>query len=127
MSEIAKSNPVLIAPVVSRYKDAYRVASALIELGASIKIGALVVGTPALLVAFVLDVGLFKLFLVFAIAAAVAFVWSCGVVVAAQGQLLIATLDTSVASSPFLSNVERADAMGLARSMADREARSSVA
>jgi hypothetical protein len=45
--------------------------------------------------------------------------WVCGVIVAAQGQILRATLDNAVAHSPFLSDHERLDAMGLPRSIAD--------
>jgi hypothetical protein len=46
--------------------------------------------------------------------------WVCGVIVAAQGQVLRATLDNTVAHSPFLSDHERLDAMGLPRSLAGR-------
>lgn len=46
--------------------------------------------------------------------------WICGVIVAAHGQILRATLDTAVASSHFLTDVERADAMGLPKGVADR-------
>jgi hypothetical protein len=46
--------------------------------------------------------------------------WVFGVIVAAQGQVLQATLDNAVASSHFLTDTERADAMGLPRSVADR-------
>jgi hypothetical protein len=46
--------------------------------------------------------------------------WVCGVIIAAQGQILQATLDNSVASSHFLTDPEPADAMGLPRSVADR-------
>jgi hypothetical protein len=45
--------------------------------------------------------------------------WACGVMVAAQGQVLQAALDTAVASSHFLTDTERADAMGLPRSIAN--------
>jgi len=46
--------------------------------------------------------------------------WVCGVIVAAQGQILQATLDNAVASSHFLTDPERADAMGVPRSVGDR-------
>jgi hypothetical protein len=49
--------------------------------------------------------------------------WVCGVIVAAQGQILRATLDNAVAHSPFLTDQERLDSMGLPRSLADRTAR----
>lgn len=41
--------------------------------------------------------------------------WVCGVGVAAQGQILQATLDSAVATSPFLTDSERAQAKGLPR------------
>ena len=46
--------------------------------------------------------------------------WVCGVIIAAEGQIPQATLDNAVASSHFLTDPERADAMGLPRSVADR-------
>jgi hypothetical protein len=46
--------------------------------------------------------------------------WICGVIVAAQGQILLATVDTAVASSHFLTDTERAQAMGLPPNIADR-------
>jgi len=44
--------------------------------------------------------------------------WVSGVMVAAQGQILQATLDSAVANSPFLTDQERAAAMGLPPSVA---------
>lgn len=46
--------------------------------------------------------------------------WLCGVIVAAQGEILRATLDNAVASSHFLTDTERAEAMGLPDTVADR-------
>jgi hypothetical protein len=46
--------------------------------------------------------------------------WVCGVIVAAQGQILRATLDNTVANSPFLNDQERLDSMGLPQSIAAR-------
>jgi hypothetical protein len=46
--------------------------------------------------------------------------WVSGVIVAAQGQILRATLDNAVAHLPFLNDHERLDAMGMPRSIADR-------
>jgi len=39
--------------------------------------------------------------------------WAIGVLISAQGQIVKATLDTAVDSSPFLSNEERAKIMSL--------------
>lgn len=105
------------SPVVNRYRDAYRVGAALVALGNGIKIGgAILAGVIALAS---LDMGAFAAagFVVAAITGGL--FWVCGVIVAAHGQTLRATLDTAVASSHFLTNPERADAMGLPRSVAD--------
>lgn len=108
------------SPVVNRYQDAYRVGTALMGLGNTIKIvgavlagiivlGSISAGSEVLTVAGI------------SLAAVVGgLFWVCGVIVAAQGQILRATLDNAVASSHFLTNAERADAMGLPRSVADR-------
>ncbi len=103
-------------PVLRRYQDAYRVATVLVGFGGIIKvIGGVIAIAVALLslgsahetvnVAVVGGVflGLMAGFLC----------WVVGILVSAQGQILQATLDTAVASSPFLSDVERADAMRL--------------
>jgi len=114
------------SPVVNRYRDAYRVGSALVGLGNVIKVvGAILAGIIVLvslssgdgpLGGAAVVAGIF-------IAAIVGVLfWVSGVVVAAQGQILLATLDNAVASSHFLTDLERADAMSLPRSVADRGA-----
>ena len=110
--------------VVNRYRDAYRVGAALVGLGGAIKaigailaviicLGSLSSGDSPFGVGGVVA-GIF-------VAAIVAgLFWVNGVIVAAQGEILRATLDSAVAHSPFLNNLERLDAMGLPRSIADR-------
>ena len=39
--------------------------------------------------------------------------WAIGVLISAQGQMVMATLDMAVNSSPFLSNEDRAEIMSL--------------
>jgi hypothetical protein len=108
------------SPVVNRYQDAYHLGAAVVGLGSTIKIvGAILAGIIVLgsLSVGVGEVGLAGMFL----AAIVGGIfWVCGVIVAAQGQILQATLDNAVASSHFLTDAERADAMGLPGSVADR-------
>jgi hypothetical protein len=108
------------SPVVHRYRDAYRVGAALVGLGTFIKIVGAVLGGIILLGALSAGNGPLGGGAVVAgifIAAIVgALFWVCGVMVAAQGQILQATLDTAVSSSHFLTDPERADAMGLSRS-----------
>lgn len=113
------------SPVVRRYRDAYRVGAALVGLGNAIKtVGAIIAG-----IIFLGSLssgngpfggaGLALAGIVLAAVVGILF-WVCGVIVAAQGQILRATLDNAVAHSPFLTDYERLDAMGLPRSVADR-------
>jgi hypothetical protein len=109
-----------VTAVVNRYQDAYLVGAALVGLGNTIKIvGAVLAG---IIVLGSLSVGSEVLTVagVFLAAIGGGLFWVCGVIVAAQGQILRATLDDAVASSRFLTDHERADAMGLPRSVADR-------
>jgi len=112
------------SPVVGRYRDAYRVGAALVGLGKAIKIvGAILAG-----IIFLGSLSSGKDLLgggavvagIFLSAIVGAMLWICGVIVAAQGQILRATLDTAVATSHFLTDTERAGAMGLPPSVADR-------
>lgn len=112
------------SPVVRRYRDAYRVGAALVGLGNAIKVvggilaGIIVLGSLASANSpfggGAVVAGIFLAAIV-----GVLF-WVSGVTVAAQGEILRATLDTAVASSQFLTDTERADAMGLPRSVAAR-------
>lgn len=110
--------------VVNRYRDAYRVGAALVGLGNAIKaVGAILGGIILLssLIAgnssLIAENGQFRgaaVVMGFFVAAIVgALFWVGGVIVAAQGQVLRATLDSAVAHSPFLTDRERLDAMGL--------------
>ena len=97
----------------TRYKDAYQVASALVAIGATLKgvgiIGAIIViliavtasqsvasAGVALLGGVIFGGIWFGLFFVL------------GILVSAQGQILKATLDSAVNTSPFLTNDEKA-------------------
>ena len=113
------------SPAVNRYRDAYRVGAALVGLGNAIKIIGAILGGIILVGSLSSATNQFGgsgIALAGVLGAAVVggLFWVCGVVVAAQGEILRATLDTAVASSHFLSDAERADAMGLPRSVADR-------
>ena len=94
-----------------RYIDGYRVANSVNGFGQFIKVGGLVLGLVVWAgVAQVAGSGAGG-FVFGLIVAAIFFV--IGVIVAAQGQLLKATLDTAVHSSPFLTNDARAAVMSL--------------
>jgi len=103
---------------VLRYRDAYRVGTALVALGGGIKIVGVVIAAAIALGSLSLGpLGGAILVLAGILIAAVngVVLWVCGVVVAALGQILRATLDTAVANSPFLTDDERRVAMGLPR------------
>jgi hypothetical protein len=112
------------SPVVNRYQDAYHVGAALVGLGNTIKVVGVVLAGIIVLGSLSAANGLFGSGAVLAGSFFAAIVgglfWVCGVIVAAQGQILQATLDNAVASSHFLTDPERADAMSLPRSVADR-------
>jgi hypothetical protein len=111
-----------VTAVVNRYRDAYRVGAALVGLGNTIKIVGAVLAGIIVLGSLSAGNGPFTLAGSFLAAIVGGLFWVCGVIVAAQGQILRATLDNAVASSHFLTDPERADAMGLPSSVADRSA-----
>ena len=100
-------------PIVNGYRDAYRVATALVGLGDGLKIlGPCLAG--AIIFLSMITIGRLGVVAVIIPAGILGVLfWIGGVVVAAQGQLVQATLDTAVASSPFLTDAERAGVMGL--------------
>ena len=110
--------------VVNRYRDGYRVGAALEGLGTTIKVVGAVLGGTIVIGSLSAGSGPLGVGAVVAgifIAAIVgALFWVSGVVVAAQGQILRATLDNAVASSHFLTDTERAGAMALPHSVVVR-------
>ena len=112
--------------VVNRYRNAYRVAAALVGLGTAIKIVGAILGVIILIGALQAGGQVVLPGIVIAAGVGIQF-WVVSVIVEAAGEILRATLDSAVANSPFLSDHERLDAMGIPRSIADRstEARSS--
>jgi len=107
----------------TRYVDAYRVARVINEVGTTIKIigfilaGFVAMGSVTSLTTrnpftggTSLGVGVVG-FVIAAFVALVGFV--LGTLVSAQGQILMATLDTSVNSSPFLRDDDRAWVLGV--------------
>jgi RNA polymerase subunit RPABC4/transcription elongation factor Spt4 len=122
-----------LSSLKKRYKDGYRVATAIEGFGLVLKIVGLVVG--ALIASFGLIVGLaaveasrnsmfnngggmnafiYSVFLFLIIGGTVTAVsWILGVMISAQGQLLKANLDCAVNSSPFLTDLSKAEIMAL--------------
>lgn len=110
--------------VVNRYRDAFRVASAIVGVGSLIKVVggilSVVIAVGSLKAA---NGGLGTTALVLGMALAAlsgGLMWVGGVIVGAMGEMLRASLDSAVYHSPFMSAHERLDAMGLPRSIADR-------
>ena len=103
--------------LTKRYKDAYAVGRVTVAFGKTIKgIGIGVAGLMALIAIGILQssstIGMGAL--VFALVVGGLF-YILGVLISASGQVLEATLDTAVNSSPFLNNSHRADIMSLGR------------
>lgn len=121
---LASRSKAAASIVVERYTDAYRVGSAIVGIGTAIKVLGGIVAGLVFLVSLSsgsgpLGTGGLVMGIVLALViGGVAWIW--GVIVTAQGQILRATLDNAVSNSPFLTNRERAEAMGLPIAIADR-------
>ena len=117
------------ASVTTRYKDAYRVAKTLNFLGMLCKIVAAILAIIALVVLVEIGSQYHAYYQFFNTviqgrdlwwwygfgAAAVIFGvgWIIGVFISAQGQLIKATIDSAVNTSPFISETQKADVMSL--------------
>ncbi|MEK6304553.1 MAG: hypothetical protein AABO41_28025 [Acidobacteriota bacterium] len=94
--------------LMTRYRDAYLVARATATIGKVIK------GIGILVVALGLgSAGQYLGGIGLLVALVGGLLYCAGVLVGAQGQVLLASLDTAVNSSPFLTNEDRARAMSL--------------
>lgn len=120
----SSGDSLIVSSMMSRYKDGYLVAKATTGFGALIKGLGIVLALLIALVTlglssqtrgigyggsevFVMLMGLFW-------AVVVGFLfYLLGVVISAQGQILKASLDSAVNSSPFLGNEEKAKVMSL--------------
>lgn len=103
----------------TRYKDAYSVAAAMATSGSITKVVGMVLGLVILTVAVIIGQSTDALITVFGLVLALALggvIFILGVVTAAIGQLLKASLDSAVNTSPFLSLEARAEIMSLTRS-----------
>jgi hypothetical protein len=114
------SGALLSNRALKRYRDAYSVASNIDAYGQAIKTLASIIAVITIVITLIASTqaegktagGLF-----FAGAITAAVLWTTihahGVRIAAEGQHLLAALDVAVHTSPFLSDVERAQAMSL--------------
>jgi hypothetical protein len=107
------------AGVKQRYQDAYRIARTIVGFGSFIKYVAFAFGLGAFLLGLgrVGDTPTSALIGLLGAALFALLVTGCfyivAVLVSAQGQVLQATLDTAVYSSPFLQDSDRAEIMTL--------------
>ena len=104
--------------VLTRYGDAYQVAAGQVGLGDILKKVGIGLGIVLALVALSVAADRYggdsiAFFGLLGAGAVGGVVWSWGNRLAAQGQVLRATLDTAVSASPFLTVSEKAQAMGL--------------
>jgi hypothetical protein len=107
---------------MERYQNAYRATEAAVEFAETVKLGGIFVGGVILVAALVVFQSIpnecsgFPAISVLLIAGAALLVLISQVIGAGlhtQGELMKATLDSDVNSSPFLSNAQRARVMGL--------------
>jgi len=104
---------------IKRYRDAYLVASAAIAFAAVIKMLGWLVAIITWIAGFILATQQREPQMAFIVAAFISGVvqlivfYFFGVLVAAAGQILRATLDTAVHSSPFLDDQQKAAAIGV--------------
>ena len=114
-SEPIQSN--LSDKMIKRYKDAYLIARTVNGFGSLIKalgaILAVIIILPSLLM---MQQDAYRPFsfigIIFGIFGGI-LLYLLGIIVSAQGQILMASLDSAVNSSPFLTNVQRGKAMSL--------------
>ena len=100
-----------------RYRDAYRVSAVIIGMGNTLKIIGFIIAGLIVLGGLsesnsMFGGGLMLPTLILAVIAGGIF-WVMGVHVTAQGQILRATLDGAVNSSPLLTNTDRISIMSL--------------
>jgi hypothetical protein len=101
-----------------RYKDAYLVARAVAAIGESMKYIGVVLGLIVVVVGFYIGNQLER-GLMYSVGGAVAGIlvaiplYLLGILVSAQGQVLKASLDVAVHTSPFLDTEQKAKAMRL--------------
>ena len=103
------------AQLEKRYRDAYRVSRATTAIAGLIKAVGILAGLSGLVIAYLSAEQSSSLAFVAAAASVIIglVVYGLGILIAAQGQQLMAAIDDVVGGSPFLSDRERASIMGL--------------
>jgi len=102
--------------VLSRYNDAYVAARVIVTVGGVVKACGIIIAFVLVIFAFAsskrgIGAGTF-IWLIGAVVSWLSFyIW--GVIISAQGQLLKASLDSAVNTSPFMNSEEKAHVMSL--------------
>jgi hypothetical protein len=107
------SSPAVTSSAAKRYSDAYLVARSIAGIGELVKVAAFILGGCIIFAAITQDRATFVIggfILAFGVAIPI---YVLGILVAAQGQILKATLDTAVTNSPFLKREDMAKVMSL--------------
>lgn len=103
--------------LMKRYKDAFSVAKITVTMGTLVKVVGVVLSILIIAGGFGLaDTARNEVFGIIGLVGGILigiFLYFLGVLVSAQGQILRASLDSAVNTSPFLSNEQRARAMSL--------------
>jgi hypothetical protein len=100
----------------NRYEDAYRASGSIVFFGSLVKVAGVIVGAggTVLLLGRLPQSGGALVSLLVTAAVVMFLFWVVGVAIAAQGQILMASLDSAVHSSPFLNHAQRARVMSIA-------------
>lgn len=103
--------------VMNRYRAAYRIANTITEAGGVIKLAgfglAILVALSGLMAASQIGASVFSVIGIISAVTTALSAWLGGLLLSAQGQLLLAALDQTVGASPFLEDAEKAQVMGL--------------
>lgn len=119
----AATGSELVVRAMERYRDAYRSAQVITRVGGVIKVLGIVLAILMFLIGLVIEMNIFgrddtAQFISLGVVGVSAIVvgvvlYMFGVIVAAQGQQLKATLDSAVHTSPYLDLDAKARAMSL--------------
>ena len=98
--------------VLSRYLDLYRIARLLVKIGDIVKVIGIVIGIgiPLLFLLGGIDVAVVSSVLGTIVGG---IIYLLGILIAAQGQILLAQADSAVHTSPFMTDEEKAKVMSI--------------
>ena len=111
-----RGQPSYANPVLNRYRDLYRIAGVLVGVGSTVKFIGIIVGSLITFCGLIFAgsagiAGLFVGALLGGVYGGIIFL--LGLLISAQGQMLLVQADSAVHTSPFMSNDEKAKVMSL--------------